>query len=86
MMLRNEGPSTAAIASAKINSGIERKMSTIRIRTSSILPPLNPAMLPTVTPMTTVIETTRTESRNEVLAPQMTPYNTSPPTLVVPNG
>ncbi len=86
MMLRNEGPSTAAIARAKISSGIDRKTSTIRIRYSSTRPPTNPAMLPTVTPITTVSDTTMRDSRSEVRAPQMTPYSTSPPTLVVPSG
>ena len=42
MMLVNDGPRTAAMASAKISSGIDRKTSTIRISTSSTQPPMNP--------------------------------------------
>ncbi len=73
MMLRNDAPSTAAIARAKISSGMDRNTSTIRMRISSTLPPRNPARLPTATPMMTVSVTTISESRSEVRAPQMTP-------------
>ncbi len=58
MMLPKEGPSTAAMASAKISSGIDRKTSTSRISSSSTRPPRKPATLPTMTPMVTAMLTT----------------------------
>ncbi len=73
MMLLNEGPRTAAMARANISSGMARNTSTMRIRNSSSFPPLTPAMLPTMTPTVTVMATTISESRSEVLAPQITP-------------
>jgi hypothetical protein len=73
MMLRNDGPSTAAMARARISSGTDRKTSTIRIRKSSQRPPRNPAAAPTTTPIATESATTMTESRSEVRAPQTMP-------------
>jgi hypothetical protein len=61
MMLPKDGPKTAAMASAKISSGMDRKTSTRRISSSSTRPPRKPAMLPTTTPMVTAMLTTMSE-------------------------
>ena len=58
MMLPKEGPSTAAMASAKISSGMDRNTSTSRIRISSTRPPRKPARLPTMTPIIAAMLTT----------------------------
>ena len=72
-MLVKDGPRIAAIANAKISSGIDKKTSTIRIKISSTFPPTIPATLPIITPRTTVSVTTSIDNFNEVLAPHTTP-------------
>ena len=61
----------------KISSGTAMKMSTIRISSSSSLPPSTAARLPMITPTTTATATTVMDRRTESRAPQTMPYRTS---------
>ena len=80
----SDGPSAAPMASASSSDGNARKMSTMRIRTSSIQPPAAPASRPMGTPMASDAPMMMTAVPSEMSVPNSTRDSTSRPTESVP--
>ena len=69
LALVNEGPSRAAIAMARSIGGKLKKISVIRMISSSSQPPIVPAIAPNKLPMTTAKKTVTKAASSEILVP-----------------
>jgi hypothetical protein len=85
-MFWNPGPSTAAMAMARIRLGMVSVRSVNRISTSSVQPPTKPATAPTSVPISVPIRTTPNPASTETVVPAIVSDSTSCPSSFVPNG
>ena len=86
MMLRIDGPSTAARTIASGRKGMTRNHSVIRMSTLPTQPPKNPAVIPTTEPITIARMVAARPTRRLMRDPHTNWVQTLRPRLSVPMG